>query len=371
MESLNIRTPYYVFDVASIREKIQWIRKCLGNQIQLCFSVKANPWIVPYIIENIDYFEVCSIGELLKCQEYNVPEAKIIWGGILKTREDINYAAKLNLKYISIESISQLENLQYEKRHTGGTQNVLLRVTSGNQFGLEEMHIRDILNQQKDWPNLNFSGIHFYSGTQKGRSDIIIKELLYLENLNKTLGFQKLEYGPGIMVPYYASDDSQKDKVILKEISGEIKRISQMFDVGIEMGRFMVADCGKIYTQIVDIKENSGKKYYVLDGGKNNFCYPNLGFGIKTPEFTVRHGKNRERVKENVTVCGPLCTSSDIIMKNVEVDSCDVGDVLVFEKLGAYSSTESMALFLQHEYPAIYVKNNDCLIKIQDKKYLL
>ncbi len=232
MECLNIKTPYYVFDIGAVREKVQWVRQCLGNQIQLCFSVKANSWIIPYIIQSFDYFEVCSIGELFKCREYNIPESKIIWGGILKTPEDIHYAARLNLKYVSIESMIQLEHLQNEKLRIGGARDVLLRVTSGNQFGLEEIDILDIVKQKNKWPNLNFSGIHYYSGTQKGRSDVIREELLYLEQLNKTLGLQKLEYGPGIMIPYYASDDPQKGKIILKEISSEIKRISQIFDVG-------------------------------------------------------------------------------------------------------------------------------------------
>lgn len=371
MEDLNLKTPYYIFDITAVKDKAQWIRKQLGERIQLCFSVKANPWIIPYIIDDFDYLEVCSIGELVKCLEYNIPEQKIIWGGVVKTKEDIEYVSGLNLKFVSVESIIQLQNLQHEKQRIGGKQDILLRVTSGNQFGLDEVQISDILRQKKSWSNLNFFGIHYYSGTQKPRSDIIIKELGYLEELNKRLGLKKLEYGPGIMVPYYTSEEPLKDEILLEEISGKIRQVSRMYDVGIEMGRLIAARSGKIYTQIVDIKENAGRKYYILDSGRNHFVYPNLGFGIKTPEFTVHHRKCREREKENVIVCGPLCTSSDIIMKNVLLDACDVGDLFVFENLGAYSSTESISLFLQHEYPAVYIKNEGRLIKVQDKKYLL
>lgn len=371
MEKLSVQTPFYVFDMTLLRKRMQWIRSCLNPQIQLCYSVKANPWIVPYIKDDVDYFEVCSMGELLKCQEQGVPEQKIVFGGVAKTEEEIKYVSKLSLKYVSIESISQLEYLQSWKQKNGGIQDVLLRLSSGNQFGLEEKQIENLSKQKANWPNLNFMGLHYYSGTQKKKSSVIISELYKLEQLTTKLGYKKLEYGPGVMVSYFTSEDSLEERMIFEELSKVIGQMWRKFDIGIELGRFMVAPIGQFWTRIVDIKENNGKKYYILDGGRNHFVYPNSGFGIKTPSFYIWHGVEKKKIQEIVTVCGPLCTSSDILVKNLEVDACEVGDLFVFEKLGAYSSTESMALFLRHEYPALYISENGNFIKIQDKKYLL
>lgn len=230
---------------------------------------------------------------------------------------------------------------------------------------------KELLGKRNCYPNINFAGIHYYSDTQKRDSAPIKKELHYLDYLNRIWHLPKLEYGPGIMVSYFESQDSQTGENILCEVANDIKEISQFQNMGIEMGRFIAAPAGKFYTKVLDIKENAGKKYYILDGGRNHFIYPNWGIGIKTPVFKVSHQKNQTRKIETVTVCGPLCTSNDIIMKNVELNACDIGDLFIFEKLGAYSSTESMALFLQHKYPAIYIKDGTHFIKVQDNQYLL
>lgn len=123
-------------------------------------------------------------------------------------------------------------------------------------------------------------------------------------------------------------------------------------NVTIEMGRAFAAECGYYLTEIKDVKKNGDINYCIVDGGNHQLNYDGQIKGMYQPEVQLIPGDQRGP-RKLWTVCGALCTMNDVLCSNVELSDVRTGRVLVFERTGAYSSMEGMALFLSHALPAV------------------
>ena len=127
--------------------------------------------------------------------------------------------------------------------------------------------------------------------------------------------------------------------------------------ITLEMGRYMAASCGTYLTKVVDEKENAGVHYAIVDGGIHHLNYFGQTMAMKLPYFKQLNGENfEEKVdgEENLTtVCGSLCTVSDVLVKKMPLHGKIMGDVLAFENTGAYSVTEGIYLFLSRAFPKV------------------
>ena len=141
----------------------------------------------------------------------------------------------------------------------------------------------------------------------------------------------------------------------------------------LELGRSIVASCGKYYTHIVDIKQNKNQNYVIVDGGMHHLVYFGQQMAMKRPFFSVI-GKDSISEEKLWTVCGSLCSMNDIVVKQVCLADISIGDVLCFDNTGAYCMTEGISLFLTRDLPAVYIKkeNGDifCVRKTFETKEL-
>ena len=119
------------------------------------------------------------------------------------------------------------------------------------------------------------------------------------------------------------------------------------------MGRFFAAPCGYYLTKVMDVKTNQGINYAVVDGGMNQLKYDGQLQGMQIPKIIQLKNNNTPDDVQPWTLCGSLCTTADVLCRNVELNSLEIGDVLVFCRTGAYSSMEGMAVFLSREMPVI------------------
>ena len=133
-----------------------------------------------------------------------------------------------------------------------------------------------------------------------------------------------------------------------------LKEVAQKVELTIEMGRFFTAECGTYYTNVADLKTVGNAHYCIVDGGMNHLTYLGQMMGMKTP--IIKHYKNAMVQdgtvdKKTWCLCGSLCTTSDILCREVEFDHLEIGDTLAFENVGAYSVTEGIYLFLSRTMP--------------------
>ena len=165
----NYETPIYVFDIDKLKQRISFLRENLTKRLELCYAIKANTFIVKEINDDVERFEVCSPGEYSICEESNITPEKIVISGVYKTPSVIDYMITSNQKIgrYTVESIEQLNLLDELSKKHNVKLNVLLRLTSGNQFGINEEDIEDIISKKDLYTNLYFEGIQYFSGTQK------------------------------------------------------------------------------------------------------------------------------------------------------------------------------------------------------------
>ena len=366
-------TPAFIFDMDLLKERLQMIHHTLGNEIALCYAMKANPFLVDAMNGLTERFEVCSMGEFHICERAGIPMERIMLSGVNKAAEDIkevltNHQGK---GIFTIESWEHLRILQEAGAELGQEISALIRVTSGNQFGMDEADICKIVADRVSYPNIVLKGLQYYSGTQKKRLSRIEKELCHLDEFCSTLkmqyGFevQELEYGPGFYVPYFQGEEEKEDELLLGSFRDLLKSLQFKGRITLEMGRYMAAHCGYYLTRIVDTKINKGQNYAIVDGGINHLNYYGQSMAMKLPHVIHLAQAGGEDRKE-WTVCGSLCTSADIIVKQLPLQNAGINDILVFERLGAYSVTEGLYLFLSRDLPKVYSyseKEGFCLLR--------
>lgn len=385
------QTPYYVFDTDEFAKRAAMIRAALdckgGRRIPLCFSIKANPFLLHRLPEGLDHVEVCSPGELEICIALGVKPESIIYSGVMKEKCDIERAVSYGAGILTCESIRHaalisevmLECIQegaYEAEFAETKAQVILRLTSGNQFGMSLDDIEYIISHPDEFKGIAVMGIHYYSGTQKSLRKInkdLEKIKSALTRLKDKYGFepQLVEYGPGLCVEYFEDDWQKREIQALDEAAEVLREFAEEYPLGIEMGRFLAASCGKYYTQVKDLKSTGDANYAILDGGIHHLNYFGQRMAMQVPpikvcagEVSENEGKNGVELTElpdtDYTLCGSLCTVADVLVREVKLKKLELGDVLEFGHCGAYSVTEAPALFLSRQLPAIYAYSKEC-----------
>lgn len=384
------QTPYYVFDTDEFAKRAAMIRAALdckgGRRVPLCFSIKANPFLLHRLPEGLDHVEVCSPGELEICIALGVKPESIIYSGVMKEKCDIERAVSYGAGILTCESIRHaalisevmLECMSESVQEAGFVEkkaHVILRLTSGNQFGMSLEDIEYIISHLDEFKGITVMGIHYYSGTQKSLRKInkdLEKIKSALTGLKEKYGFepQLVEYGPGLCVEYFEDDWQEKEIQALDEAAEVLREFAEEYPLGIEMGRFLAASCGKYYTQVKDLKSTGDANYAILDGGIHHLNYFGQRMAMQVPpikvyagEVSENEGKNGVELTElpdtDYTLCGSLCTVADVLVREVKLKKLELGDVLEFGHCGAYSVTEAPVLFLSRQLPAIYAYSKE------------
>ena len=355
----NYETPIYVFDIDKLKQRIKFLRENLTKRLELCYAIKANTFIVKEINDDVDRFEVCSPGEYNICEESSITPEKIVISGVYKTPSVIEYMITSNQKIgrYTVESLEQLKLLDELSKKHNVKLNVLLRLTSGNQFGINEEDIEKIISEKDSYTNLNFEGIQYFSGTQKRTNKRLQKEIDYLDEfltrLEEKYNYvaEELEFGTGFPVHYFQGEEFDEVE-FLKEFSNGIDNMKYSGKIVIELGRSIAASCGYYLTKVVDKKTNKGQNYAILDGGIHHLVYYGQTMAMKFPHleiYPLRDNKNTQ----DWNLMGSLCTINDIIIKQYPVSNLQVGDVFIFKNTGAYCMTEGISLFLSRELPEV------------------
>ena len=358
-------TPSYVFDLDKMKGFVKKVQSCLGESVQLCYAMKAHPFLTGPMIEVVSSFEVCSPGEFRICERVGVPMERIVLSGVYKNPEDVEYvlSAYGGRGMYTVESLQHLQILNDTAVKLGMKIAVLIRVTSGNQFGVDEEDIRKMVSDRGNYPGIEIEGLQFYLGTQKRELSQMKTELEHLDEfigeLKEVNGFETrvLEYGPGFFVPYFKKDKSEDVEDVLGEFKELLECLKFKGKVVLEMGRFLAATCGYYVTSIVDMKVNKDQPYVIMDGGINHLNYYGQVMAMKQPYCVQLDAEGNEKTEgeaEAWNLCGALCTVSDVVVKRFPLHKPQIHDILVFERVGAYSVTEGIYLFLSRPLPRIY-----------------
>ena len=352
----QLQTPFYLFDTDAAAAQVEALRKKLPDRVGLCYAVKANPFLIRDLEPVVDHFEVCSPGEFRICERLGIPMGKVVMSGVYKTPADLERVLDCwgsGLTY-TVESPRQWQLIREGAAHRGLQVTALLRLSVGNQFGMDPEEIKSILRENH--PAVRVTGIQLFSGTQKKTGGRIRRELdkvdRFLDELEAECGWRPevLEYGPGLPVQYFEGEADPAPEVE-ESLRAGLEEMRYQGPVTLELGRYFAACAGSYATRIVDIKTNLGRRYCIVDGGIHQVNYYGQLLATKRPPVEVVPA--RSGAGEPYTVCGALCTANDVLLKEFPLSDPQVGDVLIFGRTGAYSCMEGMSLFLSRDLPQV------------------
>ena len=337
------------------------IRKLSGEDINICYAMKANPFLVAALAERVNRIEACSAGEYDICRNQGIKPEKIILSGVLKKKEELEriFRKEMTLPVVTAESKEQFLLISELAQKYERNIRIMLRLTSGNQFGMELSLVEELMIESLENPYLKIAGLHYFSGTQKTDVSFMTQELLYLNGIYKQfkkrygIELDEMEYGPGIYVEYFQKQKGWEVEAAFQKLRMCVKNMSFQGTLTLELGRSLTATCGYYVTTIQELKQNGNESYAIVDGGIHQMHYDGQIMGMRLPFYRQLPRKSCKGAYWNI--CGALCTVNDVLAKNMWLNEVHRGDVLVFEKMGAYSITEGIALFLSRELPGILV----------------
>lgn len=362
--------PFYLFSEDKAKNNVEYLRHSMGNKVQIVYAMKANPWLVRAMDVSADFIEVCSEGELEVCRQNRIDGKKIIIDGTYKSDTFIKKALAMKVKSICVESADQLEKiirLSEKKQEI----EILLRISSGNQFGVNEKEFTECIYRCRDKFGVNWigkiKGIQYYPGTQRNQVRQIYRELerlkkwiFFLEE-QKGLNIRTVEFGSGIGVPYFEGEKVEEYEKALELVSDYAKELAKDYTVLYESGRNIAASCGIYVTKVFAKKKREDKEILFCYGGTHHLHYHGGTLGVREPfsEGVCAYPIGR---KGRFMVCGSLCSAADILIhdcKRFDKNMAE-GDYIVFFNAGAYCPVESPNLLLSMEMPSVllYNKNN-------------
>jgi len=365
-------TPLYVYDWEIAKKKLKMVKEALPF-FDIFYSVKANPNLsISALFNSIGSgAEVASKGELYLALKAGFQPKDIIFVGPGKTDEELEYAINSNIYAIVAESLNEIKRIDMITEKLRKYVGVMIRVNTKvpvdfsyekmvggpSKFGIDEEDLNTLA--EFDSKNIQLLGIHVYTASQVLDVGSLLKHNQRVLNIacsfSSALGssLQCVDFGGGFGVPY-AEDETEFDlSLFSKGMKDLIKKKAEEYNLEatrfiLELGRYLVAECGVYLTKVIDIKESRGKKYLITDGGMNQQIRP-IFMKLNHPTFIVN--KLNKKKTEKIDIGGPCCTPFDILAKDITVPEPEIGDIVGIFNSGAYGFSMSMLNFHSHPWP--------------------
>lgn len=370
-------TPFFAYDRALLSERVALLRATLPGAVQLGYAVKANPMpaVVQHLSGLVDSLDVASSAEMLTALDTPMPAHRVSFAGPGKTPAELSQAVAAGVT-IEIESETEAARIVACGDHLGIRPRVAVRVNpdfevkgSGmrlgggpQQFGVDSELVPELVGRLAR-ADVEFLGFHVFAGSQNLNADILCEaqrktvELVVRLAEQAPQPIQYLNIGGGFGIPYFERDEQLDLPAVGQNLEGLLSETIgpnlPRARVVVELGRYIVGECGFYVTRVVDRKESRGRTFLVVDGGLHHQLAASGNFGqVIRRNYRVAIG-NRidDDPREKVNVVGCLCTPLDLLADDVMLPVCDVGDLVVVFQAGAYGLTASPTAFLSHPAP--------------------
>ena len=395
-------TPLYVMDEVTLRKIAREYKDAFSSykKVNMMYASKAlmTSQVAKILHEEGFGFDVVSGGEIFTIHNAKVDMNYATFNGNNKTYDEIELALNLNVGRISVDNFYEIKLLDEIAKKKNKVQKILLRITPGiechtheyiqtghldSKFGFDLTQIDEAVNLIKnECKNLEIKGLHAHIGSQIFETQVyydeigvLIKELKRINEVHN-LNLDEMNIGGGLGITYTNEDCPpsvyELADVILKSIKENCAKYN--FDepvLYIEPGRSIVGTSGVTLYTIGSYKQvPKGRKYIAVDGGMADNPRPSM-YGAKYVA-EIANKKENENF-EKVTVAGRFCESGDILIKDIELNSPETGDILCVYNTGAYGYSMS-SNYNRVLKPAMVLVNNsqsDIIIKRETYEQLV
>jgi diaminopimelate decarboxylase len=369
-------TPLFVYDLALIDAKIARFRAAFAG-VHLHYAIKANSYqpLLNHIARQVDGLDIASAGEMDFALEARTPAANISFAGPGKRDGDLGEAIQAGIT-LNAESENEVARALSIGRKLGRRPRLAVRVNpdfeikgsgmrmggGAKPFGVDAARVpalvRHIVESGAEW-----RGFHIFAGSQALDADALIEAQAATLALAALLSEQAgaapplVNLGGGFGIPHFHGEqplDIEKVGIALGEGLAARAPILKDSRFAIELGRWIVGECGVYLTRIVDRKISHGKTFLVVDGGMHHQLAASGNFGQVVRRNYPSAIANRfgAAPAEEASIVGCLCTPLDRLADDVMTPAAEIGDLVAIFLAGAYGLSASPQAFLTQQ-PAL------------------
>ena len=359
----ELETPFYYYDVNVLRETLSCINKEAGKYNNFCvhYAVKANAnhKVLTIIRESGLGADCVSGGEIRAAIKAGFPTNKIVYAGVGKTDWEINLGLDYDIFCFNVESVPELEIINELAAAKGKTARVAFRInpnvgahthaniTTGlaeNKFGISMEDMDKVIDMAGTLPHVKFVGLHFHIGSQiLDMGDFValcnrvneLQEKLYARQII----VEHINVGGGLGIDY-AHPNRQAIPNFTEYFATYHKhlKLRPQQTLHFELGRAVVGQCGSLISKVIYVKQGTNKQFAILDAGMTDLIRPALYQAYHKIENITS-----EEPMETYDVAGPICESSDVFGKAIDLNKAHRGDLFALRSAGAYGEIMASA----------------------------
>ena len=352
----ELETPFYYYDMKVLRDTLDTINQEAGKyenfHVHYAIKANANPKILKVIREAGLGADCVSGGEVRASVEAGFPSDKIVFAGVGKTDKEINYALDHDIFCFNVESVPELEIINELASAKGKVAQVAFRInpnvgahthaniTTGlaeNKFGISMEDMDTVIEMAQSMKNVKFLGLHFHIGSQILEMDDFVALCNRVNELQEKLAkhhitCQLINVGGGLGIDYghpnhlpipnFADYFATYHKFLHLQLGQELH---------FELGRAVVGQCGSLISKVTYVKQGTNKQFAILDAGMTDLIRPALYQAYHRIENITS-----DEAEETYDVVGPICESSDVFLKAVDLNKAHRGDLFALRSAGAY-----------------------------------
>lgn len=349
-------TPFYYYDTALLERTLSELRKEAGRHdnfvVHYAIKANANPKVLRLIAAAGLGADCVSGGEIERAVKCGFPPEKIVYAGVGKADWEIELGLRVGIFCFNVESVPELEVIDQLATRMGKVAKVCLRVnpdvgahthaniTTGlaeNKFGIAMADLEATIAEAMRMKAVELVGLHFHIGSQildMGDFAALCNRVNDLQDKldRRHVRLQHINVGGGLGIDYrHPNRVPLPDFKAYFDTYARCLRLRPGQMVHFELGRAVVAQMGSLITRVLYVKQGTAKKFVIVDAGMTDLIRPALYNAYHKIENLTS-----DLPMETYDVVGPICESSDVFAKQIDLNATRRGDLIAIRSAGAY-----------------------------------
>ncbi|MGD9852721.1 MAG: diaminopimelate decarboxylase [Nitrospirales bacterium] len=375
----QVGSPCYIYSHRTLIRHFQAFEeafKAIPHLVAFAMKANSNIAVLRVLAREGCGADIVSGGELFRALKAGVPPQKMVFAGVGKSEEEIQYALKSNILMFNVESPNELQHINTVAGALGMRARVALRINPDidpqthpyistglkkSKFGIRSDRALEEFEIAQQLPYIEVVGVHKHIGSQLTKINPFVdslKKILELIGILQGKGFniQYLNIGGGLGITY-SDETPPHPKDLAEAISPLLSTIK--CHLIMEPGRSIVGNAGILVTKVLYNKDAETKRFVIVDAAMNDLLRPSL--------YEAHHDilpvmKNESAPVNTVDVVGPICESGDFLAKDRKMGESKQGDLLAVMSAGAYGFTMSSNYNSRPRVPEVLVKGKDIMV---------
>jgi len=381
----NVGTPFYLYSHATIKRHFLIFDGAFeGLERLICYSAKANSNLaILTLLAGLGAgLDIVSGGELYRGLKAGFPANRIVYSGVGKRVDEIDFALREGILMFNVESLEELALIDMRAGLLGTVAPIAIRVNPDvdpkthpyistglkkNKFGIDTETAVKAYEMASTLQHVNILGIDCHIGSQiseaKPFEDALANILFLVSDLRrKGIEISYLDMGGGLGITYHGESPPEPN-----EYAGAIQKILKPteYKLILEPGRVIVGNAGILVTSVLYRKPGKNKEFVITDAGMNDLIRPSLYQAFHAIQPVVKN----EGKPINADVVGPICESGDFLAVDRELADVQKGDLLAVMSAGAYGFVMSSNYCSRLKVPEVMVKDDTYSVTNRRQSY--